>query len=434
MTIKQRWIGVTGLVLAATIAAAARADEGMWLFSNPPKKLLQERYTFAPPDQWYSDLQQASVRFNSGGSGEFVSSDGLVLTNHHIGVDALEKLSTPEKNYVADGFYARTRSEELKCPDVELNVLVSVEDVTARVNAAVHAGSSLADAEKARRAVTNTIEQESAKATGLRSDVIMLYHGGLYELYRFKKYTDVRLVFAPEDAIASFGGDPDNFEYPRYDLDICFFRVYENDAPAKIKHFLKWNRAGVADGDLIFVSGHPGRTDRQDTMAHLELLRDVATPLILNVLRRREVLLSVYGARSDEDAREAQEELLEIQNGRKAARGPAGRAARPGADGREAGRRDGVSQGGGRRSETSGAVRSGLGGHRRRLENVAPDVRRGKPAGARHGLQQPPVRHRPRPPPPGRRKPQAQRRAAPRVPRVESCFAGAAAFQPGADL
>ena len=179
-------------------------------------------------------------------------------------------------------------------------------------------GSSLADAEKARRAVTNTIEQESAKATGLRSDVITLYHGGLYQLYRFKKYTDVRLVFAPEDAIASFGGDPDNFEYPRYDLDICFFRVYENDAPAKIKHFLKWNRAGVADGDLIFVSGHPGRTDRQDTMAHLELLRDVATPLILNVLRRREVLLSVYGARSDEDAREAQEELLEIQNGRKA--------------------------------------------------------------------------------------------------------------------
>ena len=373
------------------------------------------------------------MRFNSGGSGEFVSSDGLVLTNHHIGVDALEKLSTPEKNYVADGFYARTRSEELKCPDVELNVLMSVEDVTARVNAAVHAGSSLADAEKARRAVTNTIEQESAKATGLRSDVIMLYHGGLYHLYRFKKYTDVRLVFAPEDAIASFGGDPDNFEYPRYDLDICFFRVYENDKPAKIKHFLKWNRAGVADGDLIFVSGHPGRTDRQDTMAHLELLRDVATPLILNVLRRREVLLSVYGERSDEDAREAQEELLEIQNGRKAHVG------------RLAGLQDPALMGEKLAAET--AFRKAVAADPKLRELCGPawediaaalktgaDVRRGKPAGARHGLQQPPVRHRPRPPPPGRRKPQAQRRAAPRVPRVESCFAGAAAFQPGADL
>ena len=403
MTTRQQSIVATVIFLAVAAAvAAARADEGMWLFSNPPKKLLQDRYNFAPSDQWYSDLQQASVRFNSGGSGEFVSSDGLVLTNHHIGVDALEKLSTPGKNYVTDGFYARSRSEEPKCPDIELNVLVSIEDVTARVNAAVQPGSSMADAEKARRAVTNTIEQESTKATGLRSDVVTLYHGGLYQLYRYKKYTDVRLVFAPEQDIAAFGGDPDNFEYPRYDLDICFFRVYENGKPAKIEHFLKWSRPGVAEGDLIFVSGHPGRTDRQDTMAHLEFLRDVATPLILNVLRRREVLLSVYGARSDEDARQAQEELLEIQNGRKAHVGPAGRAARPGPDGRETGRRKGLSPGRGRRSEAPRKLRPGLGRHRRLLEDMAPHVRRRSAAGARHGLQQPPLRHRSRPPPPGR--------------------------------
>ncbi len=219
---------------------------------------------------------------------------------------------------MTDGFYAPTRDKELKCPDLELNVLMSIEDVTARVNAAVRPGSSMAEAEKARRAVTNTIEQESWKATGLRSDVITLYHGGLYQLYRFKKYTDVRIVFAPEEDIASFGGDPDNFEYPRYDLDICFFRVYENGQPAKIKHFLKWSRAGVADGELIFVSGHPGRTDRQDTVAHLDFIRDQIVPFLLNMLRRREVLFSVYAARSSENLRQVQNDLLNVQNARKA--------------------------------------------------------------------------------------------------------------------
>ena len=221
-----------------------------------------------------------------------------MLTNHHIGIDSLEKLSTANKDLVAAGFYARTRSGELKCPDMELDVLESIEDVTARVNAAVLPGASLADAEQARRAVMNTIEQESFEATGLRSDVISLYHGGLYHLYRFKKYTDVRLVFAPEDAAASFGGDPDNFEYPRCDLDICFFRVYENGAPAEIRDYLKWSRSGAGDGELTFVSGHPGHTDRQDTVAHLKFLRDDSIPFILEILRRREVLLSVYSQRS----------------------------------------------------------------------------------------------------------------------------------------
>ena len=201
-----------------------------------------------------------------------------MLTNHHIGIDALQKLSTQDKNYVADGFYASTPAEESKCADLELNVLMSIEDVTERVNAAVRPGSSMAEAEKARRAVMNTIEQESMEKTGLRSDVVTLYNGGMYQLYRYKKYTDVRLVFAPEEGIAFFGGDPDNFEYPRYDLDICFFRVYENGKPAKIEHFLKWNRKGVSDGDLIFVSGHPGKTDRQDTVAHLEAFRDYRFP------------------------------------------------------------------------------------------------------------------------------------------------------------
>jgi hypothetical protein len=186
------------------------------------------------------------------------------------------------------------------------------------VNAAVKPGQPPAEAQQARRAIINTIEKENFDQSGLRSDVVTLYQGGQYHLYQFKKYTDVRLVFAPEQAIAFFGGDPDNFEFPRYDLDVCFFRVYENDQPAKIEHHLKWSKAGAADGELIFVSGHPGRTSRLNTVAHLEYLRDIAVPQQLDLLRRREVLLSNYSERSLENARRAQDELFGLENSRKA--------------------------------------------------------------------------------------------------------------------
>jgi hypothetical protein len=164
----------------------------------------------------------------------------------------------------------------------------------------------------------NTIEKESFDKTGLRSDVVTLYHGGKYHLYRYKKFTDVRLVFAPEKDIAFFGGDPDNFEYPRYDLDVCFFRVYENDQPAKIKDFLKWSKSGAADNELIFVSGHPGRTNRLDTVKHLEFLRDVTFPSVLDMIRRREIALRTYAEKSLENARRAQDDLFSYQNSRKA--------------------------------------------------------------------------------------------------------------------
>ena len=240
-------------------ASLARADEGMWLFNHPPKKLLKEKYGFDATDAWLTHLQQAAVRFNNGGSGSFVSADGLVMTNHHVGADAVEKLSTKGHDLLQSGFYARTPAEELKCLDSELNVLVSIEDVTARVEAAVRSAADPAEAEKLRRAAMNTIEKESFDQTGLRSDVVALYHGGLYHLYRYKKYTDVRLVFSPEQDIAFFGGDPDNFEYPRYDLDISFFRVYENGKPARPPHYLTWNPASLKEDDLVFVAGHPGR-------------------------------------------------------------------------------------------------------------------------------------------------------------------------------
>ena len=301
----------------------ALGDEGMWLFSNPPTKIFKEKYGFQPDQAWFEHLQRSSVRFNSGGSGSFVSSNGLVLTNHHVGADALQKLSSKDKNYLAEGFYAKTQEQEVKCVDLELNVLMSTEDVTDRINAAVPKHGTSAESEKARRAIMNTIEQESTEKTGLRSDVVTLYNGGQYHLYRYKKYTDVRLVFAPEEDAAFFGGDPDNFEYPRYDLDICFMRVYENGKPAKIEHYLQWAPAGAGypfagDGELIFVSGHPGKTDRLDTVAHLDYIRDLSLPAILNWLMRNEVLLVNYSQRSDENARRAREELFGVQNSRKA--------------------------------------------------------------------------------------------------------------------
>ncbi len=304
--------------MAFSGSAAALGDDGMWLFNKPPKSILKAKYGFEPDQAWFDHLQRSSVRFNSGGSGSFVSSNGLVLTNHHVGADALQKLSSKDKNYLAEGFYAKTQDHEVKCVDLELNVLISMEDVTDRVNAAVPKQGTLAESEKARRAIMNTIEQESTEKTGLRSDVITLYNGGQYHLYRYKKYTDVRLVFAPEQDIAFFGGDPDNFEYPRYDLDICFFRVYDNGKPAIIEHYLQWAHGGAADGELIFVSGHPGKTDRLDTVAHLDYLRDLSLPTTLNWLMRNEVMLLNYSDRSGENARRAREDLFGIQNSRKA--------------------------------------------------------------------------------------------------------------------
>ncbi len=300
------------------LALAPRADEGMWLFNALPRDKLREAHGFELTDAWLEHLMQASVRFNSGGSGSFVSEDGLLLSNHHVGADALQKLSTPEKNYLRDGFYARRPEEEIRCVDLELNVLQGIEDVTARVNAAVPAEATPEQAFQARRAVMAAIEKESLERTGLRSDVVTLYQGGAYHLYRFKRYTDVRLVFAPEMQIAFFGGDPDNFEYPRHVLDICLFRAYEDGRPARVPHYLRWSRAGVQPGELTFVSGHPGRTSRLLTLAELEYLRDAQFPYTLEWLKRREVLLAAWSARSEENARRAKDDLFGVQNSRKA--------------------------------------------------------------------------------------------------------------------
>jgi hypothetical protein len=300
---------------------AALADEGMWTFNNVPRADIKKKYGFDVTDEWLKKVQLASVRFNNGGSGSFVSPNGLVLTNYHIVEDIVGEVSTPEKDLAKEGFLARTRAEEIKAPSLELNVLMSIEDVTSRITGAVKAGATDAEAFAARRAEISAIEAESLKATGLRSDVITLYQGGQYNLYRYKKYTDVRLVFVPEFQAAFFGGDPDNFNFPRFNIDMSLVRVYENDQPVKSENFFKWSTAGAKEGSLVFVTGNPGSTSRLDTVAHLEELRDTSIPIILRLLERREAVLMKYMAMGEEQTRQAQNELNSVQNSLKVYRG-----------------------------------------------------------------------------------------------------------------
>jgi hypothetical protein len=320
------WAAACVAAVWMVAGTAARADEGMWLFSSPPLARIHRDHAAALggvklSPEWLVHLQQASVRFSSGGSGSFVSPDGLVLTNHHVGADALQKLGDSTHNYYRDGFAAATQADELRCHDLELNVLMSIEDVTARVQAAVTPGMDPPAAFAARRSVMAEIEKESLAASGLRSDVVTLHQGGLYHLYRAKKYTDVRLVFAPEQQIAFFGGDADNFEFPRYNLDICFFRAYENGRPARVPHHLVWAAKPVAAGDLVFVSGHPGHTDRASTVRELVAMRDRRIPFTLATLNRLEVMLDAYGDEGPEERRQAMEDLFGVQNSRKAQEG-----------------------------------------------------------------------------------------------------------------
>lgn len=295
---------VLGVAVLAGVATPL-ADEGMWTFDNPPLKQWKERYQFAPEAAWLEHVRLSSVRLNDGGSGGFVSPDGLIITNQHVAAGQLQKLSTAEHDYTRDGFYAASPAAELKCPDLEVNVLASLEDVTSRVTGAIKPGASVIDAAAARRAAMAAIEKESTAATGLRSDVVTLYNGGEYWLYRYKRYTDVRLVFAAEEAAAFFGGDEDNFTYPRHDMDIAFFRAYENGAPASTPHYFKWAMHGPAEGDLVVVSGNPGSTSRLLTLAQIHYHRDTGNPLQMQVWSARAAALARYAEAGPEAARRA---------------------------------------------------------------------------------------------------------------------------------
>jgi hypothetical protein len=313
----------TAIALALFVAAplAGHANEGFWPFNRIPKAAIKKELGVELSDQWIERVQQASVRFPSG-SGSFVSADGLVLTNHHVSLDLLHKMSTPDRDLAARGFLAPNREGELKGPsELELMSLQKIDDVTAKVNEAVKPGMSSADTLAARRAAIATIEKDAQAATGLDAEVVTLYQGGQYHLYLYKKFTDVRLVFAPEFDAAFYGGDPDNFTFPRYCLDMTIWRVYENGKPFTTKSYLPWSTAGVTDGDAVFTSGNPGPTQRLNTVAHLEFLRDYALPLSITSFTAIRDSVEAYSKQGAEQQRQANDDFFGIENSLKSWRG-----------------------------------------------------------------------------------------------------------------
>lgn len=320
---------VTRILPSALIALGlaglpAAAEEGMWPFNRVPLEQIEKVHGVTIDSEFIERLRQASVRFNNGGSASFVSAKGLVMTNHHVASDCIKKLSSKEKDYVQDGFYAETASAEMKCPDLEINVLMSIETVTDRINAKVTSEMTEKDRFEAQRAATAEVEKACKDETGLRCDVVKLYAGGIFDLYRYKRYTDVRLVFAPEFYAAFFGGDPDNFTYPRYCMDVAFLRVYEDERPIKSPAYLRWSKKGAAADEVVFVSGHPGRTNRLMTEAQLRFEGELRIPLMLDWLHGMAKDLREFGEKDEESARLARDELFRFDNSIKAYSGMQG--------------------------------------------------------------------------------------------------------------
>jgi hypothetical protein len=308
------------LALAAASSTAARAEEGMWLVNDFPADLVEKTYGFRPSPRWLEHVQRSSARIAGGCSASFVSGQGLALTNHHCIRDCIEDLSTRSRDLLAQGFAARTQADERRCPKLELNQLVEIADVTARVNAATAALQGAAF-NTALKAEMTRIESGCGTADDVRCEVVTLFHGGQYHLYRYQRFQDVRLVFAPEFQMAAFGGYPDNFSFPRYGHDFAFVRAYVQDAPAPTPHHFRWAAQPARDGDLTFVAGHPGGTDRKQPVAVLRFQRDVATPWSLLRLSELRGMLAEFQKRSPEHQRVVKNRLRAVENGHKALRG-----------------------------------------------------------------------------------------------------------------
>jgi len=287
------------------------ADDGMWTFDNLPLKQWKERYGFEPSQAWIDKVRLASPKVNNASAG-FVSPYGLIATNHHVAAGYIERLSSKERDLLKTGFYAKTQAEELKIPDASASVLFSYDNVTDRVLNAAKSGAN--DAEMAAKRSSEIAAIEKDCPAGLRCEVISFYSGGEYWLYRFKRYTDIRLVMAPEEQAAFFGGDYDNFMFPRHDLDFTFLRAYENDKPAETPNYFKWSETGAADGEFIVVSGYPGSTARLLTVAQLAYQRDIGNPLQEKVWKTRRKALENYAKLGAEQQRQANPGMRSFAN------------------------------------------------------------------------------------------------------------------------
>ena len=304
-----------------SFAGLAVADEGMWTIDNFPSATVEAKYGVKINDAWLKSAQLATTRLENGCSGSFASSDGLVLTNNHCIWGCIRNLSSTERNLSDEGFMAATREQELRCPGQQISVLVDLEDVTSTISAAIK-GLNDAKANDARKAALTDLETRCEEAAGaeLKCEAVSLYNGGQYFIYKYKRYDDVRLVFAPEVDIAAFGGDPDNFNFPRWCLDMSFLRAYEDGKPASTPNFLHWRRGGPKAAEPVFISGHPGSTDRLLTVTQLKMQRDVMWPLWLLRYSELRGRMLAWADTSDEAARTVQQRIASIENGIKVRR------------------------------------------------------------------------------------------------------------------
>jgi hypothetical protein len=300
-------IGVLGLAAAPS----AQAEEGMWTFDNFPADRMREEMGWAPDQAWLDRVMAGTARL-PGCSASNVSEAGLVLTNHHCVISCVTALSTTDSNYIQNGFMARAREEELRCPNMSVQVLTSISDVTSNIEAAT-AGVAAEGFARARDAEIARLTQPCTTATE-RCEVVTLYQGGRYGLYRYRTYEDVRLVFAPEHQMAAFGGDPDNFNFPRYCLDFSFLRLYDNGAPAATPNHLDMRFTLLEEDEIVLIAGNPGRTSRLRTTAELAFERDIGLPWQIALLSEARGRLIAYSALGPDQARIASSALQSVEN------------------------------------------------------------------------------------------------------------------------